>query len=108
MDKDWAVGRILQDIQAQSPVEISLEELASRSIGIGDGYADFLFSRPRIGRDKYLDVAFVYVGSPEQQHDDPEKVKNLIIRPQNYAGPKVTLDALKILKDNFVRKVDKP
>lgn len=106
LDKDWAVGRILQDIRAQSPVEVSLEELASRSIGIGDGYADFLFSRPRIGKDKYLDVAFVYVGSPDQEHDDPDKVKNLIIRPQNYAGPKVTLDALQVLKDRFVKNTE--
>ena len=36
LDKDWAAGRIMQDIQSRSEVPVTLEELAQKSIGIGD------------------------------------------------------------------------
>ena len=109
LDKDWAAGRIIQHKQhelAKSNVNITLEEISQKSIGIGDGYADFLFSRPRIGRDRYLDVALVYVGPSDQIHKDEDKTKNLAIKSENYQGPKATLDALKILKDHFVQKAE--
>lgn len=106
LDKDWAAGRILQDIQAKSGNMETLEELAQRAIGIGDGYADFLFSRPRIGRDRFLDVAFCFIGRPDQFHKDEDKTKNLVIKSVNYSGPKATLDVLKVLKDRFIEKPD--
>ena len=105
LDKDWAAGRILQDIQAKSESSVTLEELAQRSIGIGDGYADFLFSRPRIGKDRYLDVVFAFIGPQHQFHDDKDKTNNLVIQSLNYSGPKATLDVLKELKDRFIKKI---
>jgi hypothetical protein len=105
LDKDWAAGHVLLAVQAmlreKDKTEVSLEELAAHTIGIGDGAADFKFARPLIervdgGRD-YLDVPFAYVG-PKAQRDEGNK--NLAMYAEGYQGAEATRDVISGL--NFV------
>ncbi|MFH1720224.1 MAG: hypothetical protein ABH856_01275 [Patescibacteria group bacterium] len=110
MDKDWAVGMILNQTREsliRKGKTVTVEDLASRSIAIGDGYADFLFSRPRIANNnQFLDVAFAFVGPKDQTHKNPDKIKNLVVRSEGYHGPQATNDILEQIQDRFTPAVN--
>lgn len=96
LDKDWAAGRILL-------LADDAEIAAQSSIGIGDGRADFLFSKPLVNGQR-LDVAFAFVGKPNQKPEEKELLENLVIEAKNYSGPDATMDILEELKDRFITK----
>ncbi|MBU1326999.1 hypothetical protein KKB64_05685 [Patescibacteria group bacterium] len=109
LDKDWAIGMILNQTREsliRRGKTVTVEDLASRSIAIGDGYADFLFSRPRIANNQFLDVAFGFVGPKDQMHENPDKTKNLVVRSEGYHGPQATNDILEQIQDRFIPALD--
>ena len=74
------------------------KEIAKRTIAIGDGKADFLFSCPKGKGIEGEEIGFIFVG--EQFVEELER--NVIwqaISP--HRGPKVTLEALRIIKERF-------
>jgi len=101
LDKDWTVGRVLK--QLSDRVNLSVEEIAGRAIAIGDGKADFLFSRPLIDGKPGLNIPFVFVGSEENYQPRRDQEMNVIIRSSDGKfGPEVTRDVLEHLQRRFV------
>lgn len=96
LDKDWSAGRAL--ITLAEKIGKDPKEIAKRTIAIGDGKADFLFSCPKGKGIEGEEIGFVFVG--EQFIEELER--NVIwqaISP--HRGPKVTLEALRIIKERF-------
>lgn len=97
LDKDWAAGRVLRDIEKITGK--SIEEITQSSLAIGDGKADFLFSRPYLEKDRRTNIAMVFVGPKSQYSPSPEQENNVLLKAKKgNQGPVVTLEVLEWLK----------
>jgi len=99
LDKDWAIGRAL--IYFSKKFKLPVEEIANKTVAIGDGVADFLFSVPRIeGKD--ISISFIFVGPKSQYKPTPRQKENTIIKSiPPYFGVEVTLEVLEYFRDRF-------
>jgi len=98
LDKDWAAGRAIVNLAQGKNVDLS--KILKETIAIGDGKADFLFSRPIFKGDKRENIPFIFVGHgkpkvPKEQED------NTVIWATTQSGPIVTKEVLDYLKGRF-------
>ena len=99
IDKNWAVGRAL--IYFSQKLKVSIGEIATKTIAIGDALVDFLFSTPKIEREN-ISIPFIFVGPKSQYKPNPKQKKNVIINSISpHLGTKVVLEVLDYLKDRF-------
>lgn len=109
LDKDWAAGRALADLAKEKNIDV--QKLARVTVAIGDGPADFLFSRALLNKRKTLALPFIFVG-PENAKPfrlTREQEESLAIVPQGeFFGPEVTAEVLAWLQSqNMVRSFEK-
>ncbi|GAI00825.1 unnamed protein product, partial [marine sediment metagenome] len=94
-----AIGEAL--IYFSKKFKIPVEEIAAKTVAIGDGVADFLFSTPKM-KGKSISIPFIFVGPESQYKPTLKQKKNVIIKsiPPHF-GTKITLEVLEHLKDKF-------
>jgi len=76
-----------------------LSEIITKTIAIGDGKADFLFSRPLL-KEEIKNIPFIFVG-PGRPKVPQEQENNTVIWAVQESGPTVTKEVLNYLEERF-------